>query len=492
MQGQRRYPEHDNPARERIRNLGVMSRSPMGEYMPTASDAGQQLSQLAVPTPGPLDYDPRLPPSGVQYSILGKHTNIKEDKINIGPGPAKYDVRPVSLPFDDKPHWSFGHRMMPQQVKDDTPSPFAYNNTDKTFGKDSLSYTMSSRYSSMINATPGPDRYFPQAEFGPSGTRPKFSFGLKPFVYDDPTPGPHDYSVPVRPPDAAEGPSFTMRRRLDESFRNKGRAIQHVHSNTKPGPNQYYPKMQPSEKAASLKGMHKENKSLKTPGPANYIIPTNLFSGPHYTLTARNVPYQEDDYIAPNPGPTDYNPDSRLTLDKPPSFSLGSRPKSSRHENDFVPGPDAYRPRDRQIRGNGNPKVTIKGRHKNNPGVTPGPADYISHVPAASVTAAQLARNAAPRPVGGTWPHVSERLKSVIEESPGPADYQVKPISVVKPCGPVYSLRKRLDYQKIDQTPGPNAYYALPEKSGAKTTMKSRSSPFVMVFPTNRVDTLRV
>nr|KAJ3420555.1 hypothetical protein HK105_005527 [Polyrhizophydium stewartii] len=376
---------------------------------------GDACLEIAVPTPGPLDYDPKLQPSGVQYSILGKHATAKEERTNIGPGPAKYDVRGIRLPYSDTPHWSFGHKFPEQKVKDDTPSPFAYNDTHNTFGKNNLSYTISGRFSGSESETPGPDRYFPKAEFGPTGTMPKYSFGLKPLLIDDPTPGPHDYDVPTDPPDAPCGPSFTMRRRLDESFRNK---------DTKPGPNQYYPKIPASEKMASLKGMHKENKSLKTPGPANYIIPANLFSGPHYTLTARNIPFQ------------DYNPDAHLTLNKAPTFSLD--------ESDNIPGPGAYHPRDRQIRGNGNPKVTIKGRHKSHIDKTPGPADYNSHVPAVNPTAAQLARNEAGRPMG------------------------------------------------VDQTPGPNAYYALPKKNGGSTTMKSRASPFVMVFPTNRVDTLRV
>eukprot|EP00842_Homolaphlyctis_polyrhiza_P004056 jgi/Hompol1/4651/HPOL_003804-RA len=498
---------------KRGKPLGVMYRSPMGEYI--AKDS--PLSQLAVPTPGPLDYDPKLQPSGVQYSILGKHANAREEKSNIGPGPSKYDVRKIKLPYTDSPHWSFGHKFEHHKVKDDTPSPFAYNDTHNSFGKNNLSYTISGRFSNAENETPGPDRYLPKEEFGPSGTRPKYSFGLKLPVFvivayssaADSTPGPLDYNIPANPPDASQGPSFTMRRRLDESFRTK---------DTKPGPNAYNPKLPASEKMASLKGMHKENKcklvgfccwfttkqlsnsnnnnnndgiiirrrTLKTPGPANYIIPANFSSGPHYTLTARNIPYQDDVYIAPNPGPTDYNPNPVLTSNKPPMFSLGSRPKSSKHESDNVPGPNAYQPRDRQIRCNGNPKVTIKGRHKTTIDKTPGPADYNSHIPAVTPTAAELAKNANPHHAG------AERLKNVIEESPGPADYQLQPISVVKPSGPKYSLRQRLESQKIDQTPGPNAYYALPKKNGGTTSMKSRFSPFVMVFPTNRVDTLRV
>ncbi len=74
----------------------------------------------------------------------------------------------------------------------------------------------------------------------------------------------------------------------------------------------YYPQMEKSAKAASLKGWYREITSkfskvelffpwsllafvlkvLKTPGPANYIMPNYLFNGPQHTLTPRNVPIE--------------------------------------------------------------------------------------------------------------------------------------------------------------------------------------------------------
>ncbi|KAJ8326866.1 hypothetical protein O5D80_004300 [Batrachochytrium dendrobatidis] len=471
------HPPHVFEARRRIKNLGVMGRSPMGEYISTTSP----LSQLAVPTPGPLDYEPKLYQSGVQYSILGKHAAVKEEKINIGPGPSKYDVRPILLPYCDAPHWSFGHKLADQKVKNDTPSPFAYTDTHNAFGKNNLSYTMSGRFSHSENETPGPDRYLPRSEFGPTGIKPKYSFGLKSFTIEDSTPGPLDYSIPSCPPDAVKGPSFTMRRRLDDLSLQK---------DTKPGPNEYYPKLPASEKMASLKGMHKETKSLKTPGPANYIIPANISSGPHYTLIARNIPYQDSNYIGPYPGPTDYNPEVKLTFSKGPTFSLGVRPKSSKNPSDDIPGPNAYHPLDRQIRGNRHPKVTIKGRRSTTIDVTPGPADYNSHTQIASPTVAQLARNSTLSKAGANC--LAERIKSKVVETPGPADYQLKPALIVKKSGPKYSPQKHTESQKVNQTPGPNAYYIQPKKNGGYITMKSRPSPFVMVFPSNRINTLRV
>ncbi len=45
----------------------------MGEYVPPAGKA--PLTQLALPTPGPTDYQPKLTitkPAAPQYSIVGK------------------------------------------------------------------------------------------------------------------------------------------------------------------------------------------------------------------------------------------------------------------------------------------------------------------------------------------------------------------------------------------------------------------------------------
>ena len=66
---------------------------------------------IAVPTPSPLDYFPKPPESGVQYSILGKHNNMKDELANMGAGPAKFDIRPIKNTSDGTPQWSFGHRI---------------------------------------------------------------------------------------------------------------------------------------------------------------------------------------------------------------------------------------------------------------------------------------------------------------------------------------------------------------------------------------------
>ncbi|KAJ1339852.1 hypothetical protein BSLG_005513 [Batrachochytrium salamandrivorans] len=255
----------------------------------------------------------------------------------------------------------------------------------------------------------GPSKYDIRTIKLPYSDTPHWSFGYKlEDAKDESTPGPLDYHIQNGSATVAKGPSFTMRRRLDDYSLNKRLVLNFqfvLFADIKPGPNEYHPKLAPSKKMASLKGMPKEIKSLKTPGPANYIIPENMSSGPHYTLTARNIPYQENEYVGPNPGPSDYSPDVKPTLSKGAMFSFGSRPRSSKYK-------------------------------------TPGPADYIHHTPIVNPTAAQLSRNSSKHSTG------AERLKNTIEKTPGPADYQLKSMSIVKTSGPKYTLRKRLESQK--------------------------------------------
>ncbi|KAJ3321754.1 hypothetical protein HDV06_003903 [Boothiomyces sp. JEL0866] len=453
--------------------FGVQNRTAMGEYKKDSNL--HPLSHLAIPGPGPLDYDPKLPPSGFQYSILGKHQG--PELIEDGPGPNQYNIDKNKLVFDSVPQWTFGKKII-SKAEEPTPSPLTYN-IKSTFGKDSLSCTVSGRHDTKRKSvahieilTPGPERYFPPSEFGKS---PKYSFGLKTFTSTEVSPGPLDYKVPSVLPDAPKGPAFTMRHKYDDVFY-KGNGV--------PGPDVYYPKLDKAEKSVSLKGMSKEPKIVLTPGPANYIIPSSV-NGPKCTMTPRNIPYQDEQYIGPNPGPADYNPTIKLTVDSVPKFSLGSRLKERPSDNHFVPGPCAYEPKDRQIKYNQAPHVMLKGlpilypkREK-----MPGPADYGLHLNS-ELTPAELNRNTLKL-------STAERLKNVIEDSPGPADYQVS-TNMTKKKGPCYSLRKRLDKNKVDQSPGPNAYNPTTQKEGGKISMKSRASPFVLVFPSSRIDTIRV
>lgn len=449
--------------------LGVMKRSPMGDYIP-AKDEGP-LSMLALPTPGPLDYDPKLLQSGVQYSISGKQ---KQKDTVCGPGPC-YNVRSVDLVFNQSPEYSFGKRLAPEKPLMDNPSPAVYDDDHGTFGKDSLKYTVSGWEPIPANENPGPDKYFPTGEFG---NAPKYSFGLKPPLIDDPTPGPQYYHSQFGVTQN-QSPIYSMRPRVGVAvFTEKEDAF-------RPGFNEYHPTIPLSQKAASLKGYYKEIKALKTPGPANYIINNASNCAPQPSLTGRNIPYEDEPYYVPPPGPTDYYPNSDPTRCSLPIYSLGSRRTPLPDQRLLVPGPGTHQPTDRQIQHNDAQKVTLKGRWKNKIDCTPGPADYnATWQPTPSLSMTQLARM-------GPRKTVPDRLKSYIEQSPGPADYKTLQ-KITKPACPAYTLAKRLNPLKAMSIPGPNAYQAGLKRDGPQISMKSRMSPFVLVFPSNRVDTLKV
>ena len=72
---------------------------------------------------------------------------------------------------------------------------------------------------------------------------------------------------------------------------------------------------------------------------------------------------------------------------------------------------------------------------------------------------------------------------------PSPADYDITKTKLNK--GPAYSFGTRLKELKSTQTPG---FYdsSSQQNSSKKISLKSRHSPFVLVFPTTRFDTLRL
>jgi len=77
-------------------------RTAMGEYIPTNHTL--PLTNLAIPTPGPSDYNCDIGKSGYEYSILGR----LQDKIhNIGPGPAAVNTRMK----EKYPYWTIGQKL---------------------------------------------------------------------------------------------------------------------------------------------------------------------------------------------------------------------------------------------------------------------------------------------------------------------------------------------------------------------------------------------
>ncbi|KAJ3376817.1 hypothetical protein HDU92_008976, partial [Lobulomyces angularis] len=442
-------------------DLTILNREPMGHYIPPENHG--PLSNLEIPKPGPMDYDPKLASDSFQYSIQGK-TNLP-NHANQSPGPAAHEILPKDQLFQG------GHiGIKLKELKatlNNTPSPFAYNEL-RTIGKDlsiqkeCLSYSISGWYPCSAFQNPGPEQYYPPAKLGEN---PKWSFGLKPKVLDDITPSPQDYNPIGVKPGARTAPSYTMRPQVGDKDIASHEIV--------PGPNKYYPRLKWSEKAASLKGWYKETKSLKTPGAANYIIPNNIFQGPQYSLTPKYIEPNSDDVT---PGPTDYNPSLKLVNETKPTFSLGERRPIVFENTEGVPSPSAYNPKDRQIKGNDASKVTLKSRHYTKQFSTPGPSDYVSIKPLSKLSAFELARSETRK---NRHANNNENDKKPKFNGPGPADYEVKPMAITRKNYPAFSLGKRLAEQKISSTPSANAYSPIVKK-GNGIKMKSRMSPFVM------------
>ncbi|KAJ1553503.1 hypothetical protein HK405_007725 [Cladochytrium tenue] len=79
----------------------------------------------------------------------------------LGPGPNKYNVAGMAAVFADAPRWSFGARLDPAAatVRNENPSPFAYNDEHGMFAKDALACTVSGRFPAKAMKTPGPANY---------------------------------------------------------------------------------------------------------------------------------------------------------------------------------------------------------------------------------------------------------------------------------------------------------------------------------------------
>ncbi|KAJ3162418.1 hypothetical protein HDU86_004898 [Geranomyces michiganensis] len=482
--------------------IGVEHRTAMGEYIP---DKDGPLSALALPTPSAQSYSPHTPSTGRCISILGKHTAPDITPGMLGPGPQKYntgDPRAARVVLPQAPAWSFagtvpatrslvaaaaaaGAEFLSHDVG--TPGPAVHDPRQGRIGTEGPSFSISGRHETAASAEPGPDHYFPPPSATGVCTAPSYSFGTKSTTVVDPTPGPQSYSTPRVPPHAPTAPLHTFGPRVGYPV------FTDIENASHPAPSAYFPKLNWNEKAATLKGWYTESKALKTPGPANYIMPAALFTGPQFSIIGKHSPEEAlAQEILARPGPASYSPEVAATRSRGPAYTLKSRTEPARPPKKH-PGPGAYTPRDRQLRGNDSSKVTIKGRWRSWQECTPGPADYT---PAPAITPAQLARLDA-RENERRRAHVPV-TPPVHPPTPGPGSYTPR---LCTPVSPGFTLGKRLDSSTIaplTKTPSPNAYTTVPPPSPAPrgpkagATLKSRMSPYVTVFPTTRVDTLRV
>ncbi|KAJ1500385.1 hypothetical protein HMI54_010864 [Coelomomyces lativittatus] len=292
----------------------------------------------------------------------------------------------------------------------------------------------------------------------------------------------------------ANKPSFTMRCKT-------GPPLFFTKENP-PSANTYFPQLDRSNMAASLKGRHKETKIQKTPGPSSYLISTDTLTGPQFSIVGRG---EEPEFIDA-PGPSSYTPQSNSILSKSPTFILGTRLNPLKVV-DSSPGP-VYKPIVGTFHQNSGPKVTLKSRHfPQTKIITPGPGDYdISNLdhdilhpihtkkPSSSKSSSSKL-NTPPTP--STPPDSSLKPTSENEKLkcrlPGPADYTIgKASRLVWRTAPGFSLGSRLQVRVNSTGPAPNTYSVKVQSPGKSASMKGKFSENVLVFPSLRQNTLRV
>lgn len=145
-----------------------------------------------------------------------------------------------------------------------------------------------------------------------------------------------------------------------------------------------------------------------------------------------------------------------------------------------------YNPTNNTLQANDAPKASLRGRRSEKPTITPGPLDYK---PKKSATVRQCKAHSF---------HKAKRMTFVVElqettkNAPAPGQYDLLAKTKEGPKG--FSIASRIPPpNKKDTTPAPNVYELKAEKKkNSGPALKSRASPFILLFPSMRFETLRV
>lgn len=439
-------------------------RTAMGEYIPTNHTL--PLTNLAIPTPGPSDYNCDIGKSGYEYSILGR----LQDKIhNIGPGPAAVNTRMK----EKYPYWTIGQKLYYPKNKYDNgvPGP-CYSLPDIQF--DGQKASLKSRHYSKTEIKPSPSDYNCRKET-PDG--PKYSFGRKYSKTIQDYPGAGQYSV-------LYNYLSTMKQNPKYSFHSKpgiGLFDKEAVETCSPGANKYNIKQQPSNIYASIKGKYKDDKGNGVPAPNNFEIPSSILNHNNFTFTGK--PLNEYEKKADEPGPLNYKPQYDEVLRKSPMYSFGKAEKSKNRVISNKPGP-IHDVTYENIAYNTIPKITMKGKTKVKIPKTPGPSDYFKDLMNIPIKLEKIRRT----------PKVQKFFGSGRKEpkkgppTPGPASYDNNKI-IKYHSSPIYTMGKKLNEKT--NTCQTEFNYTLSEKPKDGIKFKGRMSNYVLTFPSNRVNTLK-
>eukprot|EP00794_Sanderia_malayensis_P006310 gene6310-7032_t len=411
-----------------LRHNNEGKRTPMGTYIP--AEGKQRLTQLAVPTPGPTDYNPKMTISrqaAPQYSIVGKE---KKQMAQQSPGPNKYNTQQDLVWKDRKITLKGKGRMLGVGIKtdvDNSVGPAAYDVTHRGFGIGEKSkYTMGLKGmlrngppDRLVNpvdtigfGSPGPAEYNPRSSYKRHGVNSQ-SFGLLLRKKDKTnSPGPAEYNIEK---DKANGPLYSFGARLKSPP---------VMCDCTPGPGSYQIGTTIGKSVAkSISGRQIIKKKDVLPSPNTYTLPSSIGKGPKNQMTYRAF----ETAVESTPGPTEYSPLNE-NLPKGPTFTCRTR----------------CRP--------GYPDILHHSEHAvtRNPDV--GPNTYYPN--------RCISKNDKPAYSMGT------KSKQKIENTPGPTTYNVKHTTRTGNChAPAFSIGKRIDGKKDVLSPGPAVYYPIPKRS---------------------------
>jgi hypothetical protein len=363
---------------------------------PGKTIAGKRPSHSAETGPGPGMYDIKLDP-GIAYSIQGKYRTNYEMNENLSkPGPSYYPNIDLTKPY--YPGKTIAGKRNSVEKFDDLPGPGSYNpRMDK-----GLAFTIQGRHDrdpEMLEnmRKPGPS-YYPNVDFT-KPNNPGKSFGIRyPDGRSDEVPGPGSYNarnpewckkgwtIAQRPrsanPDPSPGPAaYDIKTTI---FDKPGKTIAGKPHNAlpgeTPGPGMYNPKLDKGP-AFTIQGRYndayEQNEINSKPGPNQYYPSIDPIK-PNYpgkTISARPNEKSTED----GPGPGMYNP----KLDRGIAYSI-----QGRYANDFEmlenmkkPGPQSYYPNYDPVRNN-NPGKTMAGRYEGRQlDEIPGPGSYNARQP---------------------------------------------------------------------------------------------------------------
>lgn len=187
-------------------------------------------------------------------------------------------------------------------------------------------------------------------------------------------------------------------------------------------------------------------RNIDIPGPGQYSSQVKS-EGPAYTLRSRRSLDGQDKV----PGPGQYNPGYNYSLEKPPSFTLGTAKRNTSLASNRAPGP-----------GNYNHKNTLSGpnwgfgssaRSVSFDNTIPGPGSYSVNPKNTNISFSMTPRRSTQDNMLGT---------------PGPGTYNY----FLKEGSPKFSLSKskRKSLSNESLAPGPGAYSPEIPKSNHKNT----------------------